>query len=94
MQTFCAKDLSAPEPEQTRLNLSAIINFLKFVEEREPFVSGLREKAQVALEERERLRRGVEERRGRVGELRCVFGFFIFIITYYLILINFGLEYG
>ena len=70
VKTFCAKDLSSPEPEQTRLNLSAIINFMKFVEEREPFVNGLREKAQLALDERDKLKQSLDERQRRIAELR------------------------
>lgn len=50
---FSAKDLYFPEIERTRSILSAFINFVKFAEQCQPFVFGLREKSLKAIEERD-----------------------------------------
>lgn len=59
-------DLTQPEPERTRNVLSAIINFVKFAEERGPFLKKLRDQFTAATEERERLSLDVLELRKKV----------------------------
>ncbi|PCH34940.1 hypothetical protein WOLCODRAFT_141390 [Wolfiporia cocos MD-104 SS10] len=50
---FCAKDLNSPEPERTRAIFSAFINFVKFSEQCETFITGLRERSAGMVEERD-----------------------------------------
>lgn len=50
-----AQDLYKPDPTRTRRNLSAIINFAKFREEKLVPYTQLQEEIEAALEERERL---------------------------------------
>ncbi|KAI0928183.1 hypothetical protein AcW1_005507 [Taiwanofungus camphoratus] len=52
---FSAKDLYSPDPERTRSIFSAFINFVKFSEQREPFVTGLREKSAAVIQERDKV---------------------------------------
>lgn len=49
---FTAKDLSAPDPARTRNVLSALINFIKFTEQCQPFISSLRNESARLVEER------------------------------------------
>lgn len=50
---FCAKDLDSPEPERTRAIFSAFINFVKFSEQCESFITDLRERSAGMVEERD-----------------------------------------
>lgn len=61
---FSIADLVYPEPERTRLILSAIINFIKFAEENEAFLKGLQQQAIGMVEERD----GLGGRGAEVGE--------------------------
>lgn len=69
------RDLVFPEPERTRNILSAIINFIKFAEERTPFLKKLRDQSSSALEERDRTKQKVEELRQKIAEIKCVASF-------------------
>eukprot|EP00873_Tetraselmis_striata_P024326 jgi/Tetstr1/444590/TSEL_032440.t1 len=55
VKDFGLKDLYKPDPTRTRRNLSAIINFAKFREEKLVPYTQLQEEIEAALEERERL---------------------------------------
>ncbi|KZT66833.1 hypothetical protein DAEQUDRAFT_739729 [Daedalea quercina L-15889] len=52
---FTAKDIYYPDPERTRAIFSAFINFVKFSEQCETFISGLRERSAAVIEERDRI---------------------------------------
>lgn len=67
---FSFKDLAFPEPERTRSILSAIINFIKFCEEREIFLKKLREQSSAALEERTTLAQQVLAMKQRIHEIK------------------------
>ena len=64
------KDLVFPEPERTRSVLSAIINFIKFCEEREIFLRKLRDQSIAALDEREKLAEQAVELKQRIAEIK------------------------
>ncbi|KAL5501596.1 NUF2 [Sanghuangporus vaninii] len=70
VQDFSMRDLVFPEPERTRNILSAIINFIKFAEERAPFLKKLRDQSSSALEERDRTKQKVEEMRQKIAEIK------------------------
>lgn len=59
-----------PEPERTRNILSAIINFIKFAEEREHFVKKLRDQSITAQEERERTSQNIIELKRKIAEIK------------------------
>ncbi|THH26364.1 hypothetical protein EUX98_g7826 [Antrodiella citrinella] len=52
---FSAKDLSFPDAERTRSVFSAFINLVKFSEQCESFITGLREKSASVAEERNKI---------------------------------------
>ena len=64
------RDLIFPEPERTRNILSAIINFIKFAEERGTFLKKLRDQSTSALEEKERLTHEIEEIKRKIEEIK------------------------
>ncbi|KAL5482632.1 NUF2 [Sanghuangporus weigelae] len=70
VQDFSMRDLVFPEPERTRNILSAIINFIKFAEERAPFLKKLRDQSSSALEERDQTKQKVEEMRRKIAEIK------------------------
>lgn len=63
-------DLYDPTPDRTINILSALINFCKFIDEREPLFSTLRQKSLDAMEERDQLAYKLEEMQTKVGEIR------------------------
>ncbi|KLO15739.1 hypothetical protein SCHPADRAFT_849077 [Schizopora paradoxa] len=67
---FSIKDLVFPEQDRTRSILSAIINFIKFCEEREEFLSKLRVQSTAALEERERVGTQVVDLQRKIAEIK------------------------
>lgn len=67
---FSMKDLVFPESERTRSILSAIINFIKFCEEREVFLKKLRDQSSAALEERKSVAAQVAETRRKIAEIK------------------------
>lgn len=69
---FSAKDIHRPEPDRTRAIFSAFINFVKFSEQCETFINGLREKSTAAIEERDRIVQQVDEVRQKVAHIKCV----------------------
>ena len=73
VQDFCLRDLIFPEPERTRIILSAIINFIKFAEERATFLKTLRDQSVQAVEERERMIQSVAEMKQKIEEIKWVF---------------------
>ena len=70
VQDITIRDLVFPEPERTRNILSAIINFIKFAEERGSFLKNLREQSTSAIEERDAMRTQVEEMRQKVADMK------------------------
>ena len=72
VQDFCMRDLALPEPERTRNILSAIINFIKFAEERGGFLKKLRDQSASALTERERMEQQAAELKQKIAEIKCV----------------------
>lgn len=70
VQDFCMRDLALPESERTRNILSAIINFIKFAEERGTFLKKLRDQSTSALSERERIEQQVAELKQKIAEIK------------------------
>ncbi|EJC97997.1 uncharacterized protein FOMMEDRAFT_143487 [Fomitiporia mediterranea MF3/22] len=70
VQDFSMRDLVFPEPERTRNILSAIINFIKFAEERAPFLKKLRDRSVSALSEKERTAQRVAELKQKIDEIQ------------------------
>ena len=70
VENICMRDLIFPEPERTRNILSAIINFIKFAEERGTFLKKLRDQSTSALEEKERLTHEIEEIKRKIEEIK------------------------
>ncbi|KAF9810824.1 hypothetical protein IEO21_06772 [Rhodonia placenta] len=68
---FSAKDIHRPEPDRTRAIFSAFINFVKFSEQCETFINGLREKSTAAIEERDRIVQQVDEVRQKVAHIKA-----------------------
>lgn len=66
-------DLVFPEPERTRTILSAMINFVRFAEEREVFHKKLRDESAGAIEERDRVAEQVAELKERIAVIEYVF---------------------
>ncbi|OCH95255.1 hypothetical protein OBBRIDRAFT_822977 [Obba rivulosa] len=71
IRDFSAKDLYAPEPERTRSIFSAFINFVKFTEQNEFFVNGLREKSTSVIKEREKVARQLAEVQLKVAAIKA-----------------------
>ncbi|CCM06381.1 uncharacterized protein FIBRA_08640 [Fibroporia radiculosa] len=67
---FSAKDLYFPEPERTRSLFSAFINFVKFSEQCESFITGLREKSANVIDERNKVAAEVIEVHQRVNAIK------------------------
>ncbi|KAI5122463.1 hypothetical protein M0805_008774 [Coniferiporia weirii] len=70
VQDLCIRDLTLPEPERTRNILSAIINFIKFAEERGSFIKKLRDQSTTAVTERERVDQEVAELKQKIAEIK------------------------
>ncbi|THH11642.1 hypothetical protein EW145_g515 [Phellinidium pouzarii] len=70
VQDLSMRDLILPEPERTRNILSAIINFIKFAEERGSFLKKLRDQSTSALAERERMEQSVTELKQKIAEVK------------------------
>ena len=70
VQDITKRDLVTPEPERTRNILSAIINFIKFAEERGTFLKNLRDQSTSALEERDAMVQQAAELREKVEEIK------------------------
>ncbi|TFY82587.1 hypothetical protein EWM64_g1426 [Hericium alpestre] len=68
---FSAKDIYFPERERTRSILSAFINFIKFTEQCQGFVNGLREKSAARVGEREQVSRELAEVRQRIAMIKA-----------------------
>ena len=69
---FTAKDIYAPEAERTRAIFSAFINFVKFCEQCEAFISGLRERSATVIEERDRVAQQLVETKQKIAAIKCV----------------------
>ncbi|KAH9951445.1 Nuf2 family-domain-containing protein [Amylocystis lapponica] len=68
---FSAKDLYAPDPERTRSIFSAFINFVKFSEQCEPFITRLRGHSAAVIQEREKVAQRLAEARQRVAYIKA-----------------------
>ncbi|EPT01833.1 hypothetical protein FOMPIDRAFT_1029606 [Fomitopsis schrenkii] len=68
---FTAKDIYAPEPERTRAIFSAFINFVKFCEQCETFISGLRERSSAVIEERDRVAQRLVETKQKIAFIKA-----------------------
>ncbi|KAI0736553.1 Nuf2 family-domain-containing protein [Fomitopsis betulina] len=68
---FTAKDIYAPEPERTRAIFSAFINFVKFCEQCEVFISGLRERSSAVIEERDRVAQRLVETKQKIVSIKA-----------------------
>jgi kinetochore protein Nuf2 len=69
-QDFSAKDLTAPDPSRTRNILSAFINFIKFTEQRQPFINSLRNESARLAEERATVLRQLDITRRELAATR------------------------
>ena len=69
---FSIRDLVYPEPERTRNILSAIINLIKFAEERDGFIKKLREQSVSAQMEREQTLQKIDELKEKIAEIKWV----------------------
>ena len=58
---FSSRDLYFPDPDRTRSVLSAFINFIKFSEQSEAFISRLQEQSTSILRERQTVIEETEE---------------------------------
>ncbi|TCD67660.1 kinetochore-associated Ndc80 complex subunit nuf2 [Steccherinum ochraceum] len=67
---FSAKDLSFPDAERTRSVFSAFINLVKFSEQCEVFITGLREKSAAVAQERKRVTSEYMEAEEKVREVQ------------------------
>ena len=67
---FSAKDLSFPEPERTRSIFSAFINLVKFSEQCESFITGLREKSAAVAAERDKTTSDLMQSEEKVQEVK------------------------
>ena len=81
---FTAKDIYAPEPERTRAIFSAFINFVKFCEQCETFISGLRERSAAVIEERDRVAQQLVETKQKIAAIKCVCRCYVLTIRPYL----------
>lgn len=77
------RDLVLPEPERTRNILSAIINFIKFAEERGSFLKKLRDQSISGFEEKERMTHMVAELRQKIAEIQYVAKYVINVMIAY-----------
>ncbi|KAF7800276.1 hypothetical protein EIP86_011524 [Pleurotus ostreatoroseus] len=68
---FSSRDMSHPEPERTRANLSAFINLTKFSEQRAEFIEGLRQKSSRVNAERRKVVDELEEAQQKVATIRA-----------------------
>ncbi|TFY68085.1 hypothetical protein EVJ58_g1230 [Rhodofomes roseus] len=68
---FTAKDIYTPDAERTRSIFSAFINFVKFSEQCEAFVSGLRERSAAVIEERDRVAQQLAEARQKIEVIKA-----------------------
>lgn len=66
------RDLVFPEPNRTRNILSALINFIKFAEERASFLKKLRDQSVQAVEERVSMTQKVAELKQKIAEIKWV----------------------
>lgn len=67
---FSSKDLYLPDPERTHFILSAFINFVKFTEQCDPFVTGLRDTSLKAIQEREAVSNELAELQEKLKAIR------------------------
>lgn len=67
---FSAKDLYLPDPERTRVILSAFINFINFAEQRTPFLADLRERSTTVIEERKQVAQELAELQHKLNTLK------------------------
>ncbi|KAH9925307.1 Nuf2 family-domain-containing protein [Fomitopsis serialis] len=68
---FTAKDIYFPDPERSRSIFSAFINFVKFAEQCETFVSGLRERSASVIEERDRIAEQLVETKQKIEAIKA-----------------------
>ena len=67
-------DISAPTKERTHALLSCFINFNKYMEQNvDEFVQELVEKSEQVAKERQATRQRLEEIRGKINLMKCVF---------------------
>ncbi|KDQ60560.1 hypothetical protein JAAARDRAFT_553066 [Jaapia argillacea MUCL 33604] len=69
--SFSSRDVTFPEPERTRDNLSAFVNFVKFSEQCSQFLNGARSKDGEVMQERESLALRIQERRSKLDALKA-----------------------
>ncbi|KAH8108199.1 Nuf2 family-domain-containing protein [Cristinia sonorae] len=67
---FSSRDISFPDPERTRSVFSAFINLVKFSEQCESFIAGLREKSAAVAEERNRVMGDLKDAERRVQTVK------------------------
>lgn len=67
---FSSKDLYAPDPARTRNILSAFINFIKFTEQCQPFISQLRQESARLADERVEVSKQLESTRRELAAAR------------------------
>ncbi|KAI0038778.1 hypothetical protein FA95DRAFT_1142540, partial [Auriscalpium vulgare] len=68
---FSSRDVFFPTPERTRLILSAFINLVKFSEQQEEFVSGLRGKSTKLVDEREKVTADLARVQAQLAQIRA-----------------------
>ncbi|KAI0747799.1 Nuf2 family-domain-containing protein [Daedaleopsis nitida] len=67
---FSSKDLYFPDPDRTRGILSAFINFIKFSEQSEAFITRLREQSTAVIKERRAVAEEISDLERRMAEFR------------------------
>ena len=73
---FDLRDIATPEPHRTRSHLSALINFIRFIEEQEPYLSSVRSRSSALVQDRERVAKASFEVQQKVSAIRYVFPLF------------------
>ncbi|KAI0646761.1 Nuf2 family-domain-containing protein [Trametes meyenii] len=70
IEDFSARDLYFPDPDRTRAVFSAFINFIKFTEQSEAFITRLRHQSTTVIKERQAVTEETAELEQRMSEFK------------------------
>ena len=72
IQDFDLRDIATPEPHRTRSHLSAFINFIRFIEEQEPYLASIRSRSSALVQDRERMEKASLEVQQKASAIKYV----------------------
>jgi kinetochore protein Nuf2 len=67
---FSSRDVFLPEPDRTRVILSAFINYIKFCEQNAPIIAECQKTSTNAIEERKKVMRELDEAKMQIASLK------------------------